>query len=60
MYECFVNKNYWAYFELSEKYKTVASPEQVGNALKIISERLKNYNAETEFIEYGQVLIILL
>lgn len=53
LYECFINKKDWAYFELSEKYKTVPLPEQVGKALKIISERIRNFNAEEEPVEYG-------
>ena len=53
MYECFINKKEWAYFELREKYKTVPSLEQIGKALKIISERIRNFNAEEESVEYG-------
>lgn len=48
MHECFVNKNYWAYFELSNKYRTTATPEQMGKALKVISERIRNYKEELE------------
>lgn len=54
LYECFINKNYWAYFELREKYKTVATPEQIGKTLKIISERLCNYNVENESVGCGE------
>lgn len=53
LYECFINKKDWAYFELREKYKTVPSSEQMGKALKIISERIRNFNAEEELVEYG-------
>lgn len=53
LYECFINKKDWAYFELREKYKTVPSPEKMGKALKIISERIRNFNAEEESVEYG-------
>lgn len=48
MHECFVNKNYWAYFELLNKYRATATPEQMGKAFKTISERLRNYEEETE------------
>ncbi len=53
LYEWLINKKHWAYFELREKYKIILSPEQVGKSLKIISERLRNYNAETDSVGYG-------
>ena len=41
LYQWLFNKEWWAWFELKQKYRTINSPESVGKALKTISDRLK-------------------
>ncbi len=54
LYECFVNKKDWAYFVLHKKYETVQPPDEIGKALKIVSERVSNYNAEEKSVGCGE------
>jgi hypothetical protein len=48
LYEYFVNSKEWAYIELSQKFKTIYSGEQIGKALKLFADRLKEVNKEDE------------
>ena len=45
LYEWLFNNEWWAWIELRQKYKTVPFPENIGEALKLISERLKSLNS---------------
>ena len=48
LYECFVKSEEWAYIELRQKFKTIYSGEQIGRALKVFTERIKEANREDE------------
>ncbi len=66
LYEWLFNNEWWAWIELRQKYKTSYSPEDMGKALKLISERLKAFNStaieckksiEMLHIEWERVLL---
>ena len=44
LYSCIIENESWAYIELRQKFRNIATPEQMGKALKIICERLKEAN----------------
>lgn len=47
LYKWLFNKEWWAWLELRQKYRTIAYPEKCVEALKLMSERLKCFNLIT-------------
>lgn len=46
LYSWIVEGKGWAYIELSQKFRSIATPEQMGKALKIMCERMKESRDE--------------
>jgi hypothetical protein len=46
LYSWIVEDESWAYIELRQKFRTVYTPKQMGNALKIMCERMKESRDE--------------
>lgn len=44
LYSWTVENESWAYIELRQKFRSIATPEQMGKALKIMCKRLKEAN----------------
>ena len=42
LYSCIVESAEWAYIELSQKFKKIYSPEEVGKYLKLLLERMQS------------------
>jgi len=48
LYLWLVEGHEYAYIELSQKFKKICTPEEIGNAFKILSDRIKEANKEDE------------
>ena len=48
LYLWIVEGHEYAYIELSQKFKKICTPEEIGNAFKILSDRIKEANKEDE------------